>query len=245
MNFITDAFIQPILTAIIEVLLWWAIFASTQSLEIGGFARESYLAYALWAAFVARISTSWMYEFRMIEEIDSGSINGLLVRPMSFFEYYLSQLMGYKVITSAFSLVVPIIAILLLKLPTDFSKIPLALLLVFYYLILVHCLSFIISTFAFHLNRVHSFTVAKNLGLWLLSGELIPLDLLPEPWKSVLLNLPFCNAVYIPVGYITGRFDESLLWHGFMTNTIGIFVLYFLGKFLWNRGIKQYAGTGA
>lgn len=245
MNFITDAIIQPVCTALIELMLWWSIFASTQALEIGGFTRDYYLAYALWAAFVARISVSWMYEFKMIEEVESGSINGLLVRPMNFFEYYLSQLFGYKIITSAFSLLVPIIGVLIFKLPTDFSKLPLALALILYYLVLVHCISFIISTFAFHLTRVHSFTVAKNLGLWLLSGELIPLDLLPEPWKSLVLNLPFCNAVYIPVGYLNGRVSFDLLMHGFYTNTVGVLFFGFLSWAFWRWGLSKYAGTGA
>jgi ABC-2 type transport system permease protein len=244
-NFITDAIIQPVCTALIELALWLAIFSSTQATEIGGYAREYYLAYALWAAFVARISVSWMYEFKMIEEVESGSINGLLVKPMNFFEYYLSQLFGYKIITSLFSLMVPVAAVFILNLPTDFSKLPLAILLILYYLILVHCLSFIISTFAFHLNRVHSFTMAKNLALWLFSGELVPLDLLPEPWKSIVLNLPFCNAVYIPVGYINGRVSHELLMHGFYTNSIGILFFGFLSWFFWRWGISKYAGTGA
>ena len=244
-NFLTDTILQPICTAFIELMLWIAIFASTSQLEIGGFSRDYYLAYALWAAFIARITVSWMYESRMIDEVESGSINGLLVRPMSFFEYYLSQLMGYKVITSSFSLMVPLVLIYFMKLPTEFSRIPIALALALYYLVLVHCLSFIISTFAFHLTRVHSFTVAKNLGLWLLSGELIPLDLLPEPWRSLIINLPFCNAVYIPVGYITGRIPFEMVVHGFITNTIGLLIFGAIGWFCWNRGVKTYTGTGA
>ncbi len=226
-------------------MLWWAIFASTQSTEIGGYTRADYLVYALWASFMARISVSWMYEFRMIDDVESGTINSLLVRPMNFFEYYLSQLMGYKFITSLFSLMVPVAVVLIFDLPTDFSKLPVALLLVTYYLVLVHCLSFIISTFAFHLTRVHSFTMAKNLGLWLLSGELIPLDLLPEPWKTWIINLPFCNAVYIPVGYLTGRVTHEMLMHGFYTNTIGIALFGFLCWISWRWGISKYAGTGA
>lgn len=243
-NYFIDALAQPLLTSAVEVTLWTALFAgATQT--IGGFTKEYYLAYVIWGAFVARITVSWMYEYRMIEEIDSGSINGLLVRPMSFFEYYLSQLMGYKLVTTAISLVAPAAAILIFKLPTDFSRVPLALLLVTYYLFLVHTLGFLVATFAFRLNRVHSFIVAKNLALWLLSGELIPIDLLPETYKNILLALPFCNAVYVPVGYITGRIDVSVVYQGFASVTIGILVLGVMARISWVRGLKKYAGTGA
>src|SRR4051812_23467450 len=91
-NYLIDALLQPIITTGIELTLWYAIFKTSNSPTIGGFTREYYLSYALWAAFAARISVSWMYEFRMIEEIESGSVNSLIVRPMSFYEYYLSQL---------------------------------------------------------------------------------------------------------------------------------------------------------
>jgi len=232
-------------TALIELTLWIAIFASSTSTSIGGFTREYYLAYVLWVAFIGRISSSWMYEFRMIEEVESGSINGLLVRPMSFFEYYLSQLMGYKFVTSIFSLMIPLAVIYWMDLPTDFSKVPIALALVVYYLIMVHCLSFIVSTFAFSLTRVHSFTVAKNLALWLLSGELIPLDLIPEPFKSVLLKLPFCNAVYMPVAYMTGRIPRDVFMQGFLSTTLGILFFGAIGWWLWRRGLTKYVGTGA
>ncbi len=233
------------ITGLIELTLWLAIFATSGAATIGGFSKEYYLSYVLWTAFISRITTSWMYESKMIEEIDSGSINGLLVRPMSFFEYYLSQLMGYKVISTATSLVVPFVIGYFMDFPVIWQRIPATLALIFYYLILVHVISFGISSIAFHLNKIYSLTVAKNLGLWLLSGELFPLDLLPEPWKSLILNLPFCNAVYIPVSYLTGRAGPELLMHGFYTNTIGLVVIGGLSYGMWKWGVSKYAGTGA
>ncbi len=236
---------QPLITGLIELTLWIAIFKTASTPTIAGFTKEFYLSYVLWAAFVTRITTNWMYEYRMIEEVDSGSINGLLVRPMSFFEYYLSQLIGYKSITLFFSFLVPLAMTTWMGLPTDFSRLPLTLLLIFYYLILVQIISFLIASVAFHLNRTYSLTIAKNLALWVFSGELFPLDLLPDPYKTWILNLPFANAVYIPVGYLTGRFSADLVWHGFMTTTGGIVVIGFIAWTIWRRGLLKYSGTGA
>lgn len=245
MNFFTDAILQPAITGVIELTLWIAIFATAQTETIGGFGKESYLSYVLWTAFIARLTSSWMYEFRMIEEVESGSINGLLVRPMSYFEYYLSQLLGYKFIITVFTLIFPLILSQFFNFPIIWERLPGTLTLIFYYLVLVHILSFVISTVAFHLNKIYSLTVAKNLGLWLFTGELFPLDLLPEPWKTIILNLPFANAVYIPVGYLTGRIGNDMLLHGFMTNTAGIVVLGTFGYGMWKWGLSKYAGTGA
>lgn len=226
-NFIIDAFIQPILTVGIEVLLWLAIFKTTTDGQIGGFGREDYLAYAVWAPFLGRITISWMYEAMMVEEVASGSINTILSRPLSFFEYYLSQLLGYKVITTMFSLLIPLLASIAFQLPIYYLRIPAALALIIYYLILVHMMSFLISIIGFYLTRVRSFTLLKNLTLLLLSGELVPIDLMPKSLANLLLDLPFSSGVYIPLAYLSGRGDIELLKHGFFTVSWAILVFGF------------------
>ena len=244
-NFLIDAIVQPLMTTGIEILLWIAIFKGAQSIEIAGFTREYYLSYALWAAFFARIAASWMYEFRMVQEIDSGSINGLLVRPMSFYEYYFSQLMGYKFITTTVSMMVPLSVAYFVELPTIFSRFPVAIFLCLYYLILVHSISFVITCCAFYLNRISSVTVAKNMALWVLTGELFPLDLLPENIKNIAITLPFASGVYIPVGYLTGRVDSSVIQQGFISVSIALVIVNLFGAWFWNKGLRTYAGTGA
>lgn len=181
----------------------------------------------------------------MIEEVSSGTVNSLIVRPMSFFEYYLSQFLGYKILIMATSFFIPAIFCYFMELPVLYERLPAALLLILLYLVFALLMSFIISTFAFHLNRVWSLTIAKNLGLWVFTGELFPLDILPDRIKNILIHLPFANAVYIPVGYLTGRLNEPLLLRGFLSTFMGILVLGILGSYLWRQGLKTYSGTGA
>ena len=54
-NLFVDACLQPILLCISEVALWTAIFRGGGIESLNGFSKEYYLAYALWAAFFARI----------------------------------------------------------------------------------------------------------------------------------------------------------------------------------------------
>lgn len=245
LNFFIDTMLQPLMTAGIEVFLWFAMFTALQTETINGFPKENYLGYVVWASFIGRIAISWMYEHMMMEEIESGSINAIILRPMTFFEYYLSQLIGYKLVTFSCSSLVPIGIVLYFDLPTHFDRLPIVSLLIFYYLVFIHALSFLTSCLAFFLNRVRSFTMIKNFMIYIVSGELFPLDLLPVTWKAIALNLPFASGVYIPVGYLTGRLGPDMIARGFYNTTIGLAVVLTLSYFTWKKGLGSYSGTGA
>ena len=230
----------------IELTLWAAIFTSSGAVSIAGYDKSHYLSYILWAAFVGRMNSSWMYEFRMVAEVESGSINSLIVRPTSFYEYYLSQFMGYKIVTGAFSLLIPLVAsIYFFPGGVQIARVPAAIALCIYYLIMVHTMSFCIACSAFYLNRVHSLTVAKNLLLWILSGELFPLDLFPAGLRETVIALPFSSAVFVPVGFLTGRIGQAGFLQGIWSVTLGICFFGWLAHVLWSRGTRRYAGTGA
>jgi len=181
----------------------------------------------------------------MIEEIETGTVNSVLARPISFFEYYLSQFLGYKILTSILSLLVPVAVILFLHGPTQLERLPLAFLLVIFYLVLVHTISFLICSFGFFFNRIHSFTVAKNFLFWFMTGELFPLDLVPQPFRSWLAHVPFSSAVYVPVGYLTGRLGLMDVVRGFETIAVSIVIAGLLARFFWLKGRQAYSGTGA
>lgn len=244
-NFFIDAFVQPAMTGFIEIFLWFALFAALKTDTLNGFSKESYLAYVVWSSFIGRISISWMYEHLMMDEIESGTINAIILRPMTFFEYYLSQLIGYKTITYFFSSLVPLSIVLYFHLPTQLDRFPLITLLIFYYLIFVHTLSFLTACLAFFLNRVRSFTLVKNFTIFIVSGELFPLDILPTFWKNICLSLPFASGVYLPVGYLTGRIDVQMVIQGFLNITVGLVVALGLSYLVWRKGLGSYSGTGA
>lgn len=244
-NLIADTIIQPVIVGLVELTLWAAFFLSSGHTTLNGFSRAYYLSYAIWAAFVSRISTSWMYESLMIEDIENGTVNAILARPISFYEYYLGQFFGYKVFTTLLSLGAPILVCVFADLPLVFSRLPLTLGLVFFYLLLVHTMSVAIASLGFFFSRIHHITVAKNISLWMLTGELFPLDLAPEPFRSILIALPFSSAVYRPVGYLTGRLEFETIVEGFLSIFLGLLVAACIAIALWNTGRQRYSGTGA
>lgn len=213
--------------------------------NLGGFGREYYLAYALWATFVGRLTSNWMYEFNMIESIEMGSVNAILTRPISFYEFYFSQFMGYKAACWLASFAIPISLCLFFDAPFIIERFPTMMGMIILYLVFTHTLSFCVACLAFHLNRAQAITGMKNLAIWILAGELIPLDLYPEPFKTLLMSSPFAAGVYLPVGYVTGRFGNELMMQGFVGLLAGTAVVAIVGMTMWRNGIRAYTGTGA
>ena len=153
--------------------------------------------------------------------------------------------MGYKVFTLLISAIVPIIFTLIYPGTIELSRLPLAFCLVIYNLIFVHTLSFCVASLAFFMTRAHSVTMAKNIAIMIITGELFPLDMIPIEYRNWIVELPFASSVFIPVGYITQRHELPTLMQGFVSTTIGILISGLMGAVIWNQGRKIYSGTGA
>jgi ABC-2 type transport system permease protein len=124
-------------------------------------------------------------------------------------------------------------------------RLPVALSLVFVYLIFTYTLTFCLVTFAFRLTKISSLTFTKNLFIWLASGELFPMDLLPPTLQKLTSYLPFSCACYVPVGYLTHRLELDAVVKGLLVTSGWALILGFIAKILWHRGLRAYSGTGA
>ncbi|HMN69480.1 MAG TPA: ABC-2 family transporter protein, partial [Bdellovibrionales bacterium] len=169
----------------------------------------------------------------------------VLVRPISFFEFYGAQFMGYKAMVTLCSFMIPVTASYVIGAPLHPERLPMMFALVFCYLFFTHILSFCVATLGFFMNRAHAITGMKNLAIWTLAGELIPLDLYPEPLRAWLIHSPFAAAVYLPVGYVIGRVEFEQAAFGFVSLACGIAVMGAFASWLWRRGLRAYTGTGA
>jgi ABC-2 type transport system permease protein len=244
LNFVMDVLIQPGLTACIEVAIWYSLLQSFDG-QLGGYSRQYYLQYALWAAFFARQMGTWTYDFTIASEIQTGSINALLTRPLSYFEFQFFQFMGQKLVSLMFAVLAPALASIWFFGGVEPERLLVAVLFGIAYLIFGFTLLFLISSLGFFMTRIHSLIVAKNIGLWLLTGEVFPLDLLPERIAVVAKMLPTASGVYLPVGYLTGRVSEVDLHRGALGVGIGIFVAGTAAAILWRIGLRRYTGVGA
>jgi ABC-2 type transport system permease protein len=233
------------ITLFVEGFLWWAIFHTSGINNVGGHSYIDYLQYILWSVFFARICISWSFEYKMINDVEMGSVNALLLRPFSFFNFYWGQVLGYKIGVGMASLSIPFLVSLYFAPNFNTARLIPILLMVFLYLFFIFNWSFVMATLAFSWNKVYSLSVAKNLIFIFFSGELYPIDLIPQKYLSIVEKLPFPCAVYYPVAYLTQRIGDQVFYSALLRLCLYNLVLYVSAQFFWKRALKTYTGTGA
>lgn len=234
----------PLCYFFVEAAFWTGLIEASGDELLGGFSIRDYLGYFLYTVLQLG-SMNWRFERAMIAEINSGAVNALLLRPSSFFEHHLGQLLGQKLITALVML--PVISVIAWDwdLPFHAERLPMVFLMGICYVVLLFSLHFAVASMAFFFDHVYSLNNSKNMIIWVLTGELMPLDLLPSPIREWAIALPFSCGIYIPASYLSGRIDTNTFMKGFISLAIGGIVFGLLARFVWKQGLRRYSGTGA
>lgn len=243
-DFAVGIFIVPISTFLVEAAFWTGLIHESGSSVLANFPASYYLGYFLWLMLQLG-SINWSFERLMISEINNGAVNSLLLRPSSFFEYHLGQLLGQKLLIVLMMTPVVFLIAWIWELPFHIERFPAALLMGFLYVLLIFSLHFAVASMAFFLDHVHSLNGTKNMIIWFLSGELMPLDLMPSPLREWIIALPFSCGVYLPAAYISGRITTEAFMKGFISLAIGGIVFGAVANYIWKSGLRNYGGTGA
>lgn len=234
----------PICFFLVEAVFWSGLIKASGSSQLGGFPISYYLGYFLYSILQLG-SLNWRFERAMIAEINNGSVNALLLRPSSFYEYHMGQLLGQKLITALTMIPVVIAIAWIWDLPFHLDRLPLVLLMGVSYVVLLFSLHFAIAAMAFFFDNVYSLNNSKNMVIWILTGELMPLDLLPSPLREWIIALPFSCGIYLPASYLSGRIEVDVFMKGFVSLAIGGVFFGLLARFIWKMGLRRYGGTGA
>ncbi|MDR3621030.1 MAG: ABC-2 family transporter protein [Paludisphaera borealis] len=235
----------PIVTTI---LLWKAIYESSGQVELGGFHYREMIAYLLLTNISRMFSSMPGLAGGIAREVREGTLKRYLIQPLDLVGFLLSSRVAHKVayITMSF---LPY-ALLFYLCRGYFDAFPDAVTLAAYAVSLV--LSFMVGFFfevsvgmvGFWFLEVTSLLYIVMTLNFFISGHMLPLDLLPEPWSTLLKILPFQYMAYFPAVVFLGKIRGwqlvlhlglELLWAvGFMA----------LARVLYRAGLKRYSAYG-
>jgi ABC-2 type transport system permease protein len=226
-------------------LVVWSTVAEANGGEVGGFTPGAFAAYYIVWTLVRNMNivfTPYGWEFRIRE----GQLSGMLLRPVHPIHYDLAYFAGWKVV--AIVLWIPIaIALSILFRPTlspDLLDVAVFLVAIWGAYLIRTMLLFLLGMVTLWTTRVAAlFELYFTLEL-LLSGRLVPLDLMPD-WVLVIADvLPFQWTFGFPIEALVADLSTNELLYGLGMQVLWTSIGWALAMWVWRLGIRRYSAVG-
>jgi ABC-2 type transport system permease protein len=226
---------------------WLAVYGPDQ--EIAGYSKNVMLTYI--------IGTSLMRAFvfssrsnQVAADIAQGSLNNYLLKPIKYFGWMSALDLGDKVSDLFFLSFELLIFFVLFKPPfllqTNLTYLVLFFVFTFLSMFIYFYLSLLASMTAFWHPEHNGWPVRFlfTIVIDFLCGGMFPLDILPGILFQVFRLLPTTYFIFYPLQIFLGRVAFANIFASFLIMLFWIFVLNFVVKKLWEKGIKNYTGVG-
>lgn len=240
--------VRNVLQIFVVFFLWDTVFSFRESV-LFGYDRDRILTYVFGLIFVKAFVLSARAQ-DVAGDIARGDIINYLLKPVSYFKYWLTRDISSKALNLLFAVGEFGILFLILKPPFYFQTNP--------FQILVFLLSICFAIFTYFLllfivNAIPFWAPEMGWGghflvtvilVEFLSGSLFPLDILPVNIQNVLSFTPFPYLIFFPLQVYLGKVTGILLFKGIVVAIFWIIVLWFFMNWVWSKGFKAYQAYG-
>jgi ABC-2 type transport system permease protein len=236
------------LPMITTILLWKAVYEGSKEKTQAGFTYSEMIAYLLLTHISRMFSSMPNLSGGIARDIREGTLKRYLIQPVDLIGYLISYRVAHKVayvITSALPY-----GLLFWLCRSYFDRFPDFGTFCVYGLSLV--LAFLVGFFfevcvgmvGFWFLEVTSLLYIVMTMNFFISGQMLPINLLPEPWFTILKWLPFQYMAYFPAVVFLGKLQGwDLVW-GLLGEAGWAVGFLFLARFLYKRGLKRYGAYG-
>lgn len=240
-DFIIDFFGQALVPVGIQLILWHSIFQQEGTTQFAGMNHSELLAYT-WTSLLFSQVRGGNYDFALIEMIRTGSLNQSLLKPVDPVEFVFWRGFGDKLFTATFCFLLGIIATFFAG--HSVMNLIMAMMLAILGNIIHYIFGAALAAVAFYWENAFAILMVKNMAVSLLSGELIPLSIVPEKYSMIWQSTPFYLYVYGPTQIALGKWSQEMWAHHMMIGFIWCFAFAMILKLTWKFSIHRYQGIG-
>jgi len=236
------------LPMITTILLWRAIYEGSGQQSLAGFSYREMIAYLLLTNISRMFSSMPGLAGGIAREIREGTLKRYMIQPVDMIGYLLCYRIAHKVayIVTSF---IPY-ALLFYVCRGFFDGLPDAPTMAAFFLSLI--LGFLIGFFfeasvgtvGFWFLEVTSLLYIVMTLNFFISGHMLPLDLLPEPWGSILKFLPFQYMAYFPAVIFLGKIKGAALAYYLIAEVFWVVFFLVLSRTLYRFGLRRYSAFG-
>jgi ABC-2 type transport system permease protein len=230
--YVMEVFFRSLLLIVLVFILsqlWKTTFTARGAKLINGFSMNDMIWY-LCAAETIALSLPALTR-RIDQEVRSGQLAYLLGKPCSYVLYNFAQYLGERLVRLVMNAVVASLLALITVGPPHFSWLGVVAwpLTVFLALCIDFVCYFSIGLLAFWSEETQSFSLIFNRLTLVLGGVIAPLDVFPQPLRSIAQALPFSAILYGPsrtlVHFELGPFGWLLVQQALTLVVVGLIML--------------------
>jgi ABC-2 type transport system permease protein len=239
------------LPMVTTILLWQAVYDGSRQSQLNGFRKREMIAYLLLTHISRMFSSMPGLAGGIARDIREGTLKRYLIQPVDLIGYLLSYRIAHKVAYIATSaLPYGILFFVCQRFGGFFDGFPGPLTLAAYAVSLV--LGFLVGFFfevsvgmvGFWFLEVTSLLYIVMTLNFFISGQMLPLDLLPQPWAGFLKALPFQYMAYFPAVVFLGKVKGAdLAWH-LLGELAWAITFMLLARGLYRLGLRRYSAFG-
>lgn len=235
----------PIIT---QIFLWGAVFASTGQGSIVGYSYGDFVAYYLLTMITRAFSSMPGLASGIASQVRQGEIKKYLIQPVDMVGFLLLSRIAHKLVY--YVVAAAPFALVFFLCRDYFPGFPRPEIFLAYLtsLIMAFLLGFFleatIGMISFWFLEVSSLLFVYMLFNFFFSGHMFPLDMLPEPWLTIVELVPLKYLAYFPAAVFLGKIQGQDLVIGLWTQFAWVVFFIFLCRYSFNRGVKRYSGFG-
>lgn len=235
-----------LVSPIVYLAVWVAVANANGTVK--GLTANDFITYYLTLLVVDQL-TSEITIHILAYKIQDGTLSGELLRPV---HPILTGSLVYNLAFKALNLMafVPVWVVLFFIFRPDYSAVTLmSILLAIPAILIGFGLSFLmgaaITCLAFWTTRVYSISQFYYLLGILLSGQFVPLTLMPPAIQSVAQVLPFQMMRYVPVEILLNRLPADVMVRDYAVSLVWLVIFFFIFRWIYREGIKRFSAVGA
>ena len=239
----------PIIT---QIFLWYAVFQGIRggdaSTNIAGYSYSDFVAYYLLTMLARAFSSMPGLASGIAMQVRNGEIKKYLIQPIDMVGFMLLSRIAHKL--AYYSVAIGPFALVFFLCRSFFPGWPDALTMVAFLASLL--MGFVIGFFleasigliGFWFLEVSSLLFVYMLFNFFLSGHMFPLDMLPQPWNTIVHFLPLQYLAFFPAAIFLGKITGMKLVIGLVIEFAWLVFFIVLCRFMLKRGIRRYSGFG-
>lgn len=239
--------VRNVLQVFLIFFLWDTVFTDS-SRQVFGYDRAKILTYI----FGLLLVKAFVLSSRSIDipgEISSGKLANYLIKPISYFKYWLVRDFSSKSLNLIFAGVEFGLLYLLLKPPIFFQRdillfflflLSLGLAIILYFLLLL--LFGMLAIWYPEQGWGPIFLLIILVDF--LAGGIFPIDIFPAGISNILYLTPFPYLLFVPIQIYLGKFSSVFIFKSILMALFWIGVIWVVVKRTWNLGLKLYRSEG-